>query len=449
MDDLHYSDKKRHTPSAGGDKYLNADYFDENFSLKFRKGQGNAQSFQKKAAPHSADEHTDAFDDDGIIDDVDELFKAPVRQTDTVKRPAPNGRPVRRAPASNGTRVPACGAHNTLPGDPSRVPTGKRVQSGKKKKRKKSNAFKIIIAVLLVLIIGVGGVAAYFYNRIDNMLDEVNYDDTIIQDRYLPSDAPASEGVRNILLIGSDARADGSVKGQRADTMILFTIDTKNQQLKLTSFLRDSYVYIPCLGYKGKMNAAYSKDGAQGVIDTIEYNYGIDVHNYVSVNFEGFETIIDLLGGVTVDGVTEKEARFMNSQAKTDIKAGSNHMDGYEALWYCRIRKLDSDFYRTQRQRKVLSAVVEKASKTKPTELLSLIEKALPYVKTDMHSDEIMALGKSAVGYIGYEMHQQQIPANGTWRDGNVNGSYVIDFDISKNKELLIDFVYKKAVKEG
>ena len=191
------------------------------------------------------------------------------------------------------------------------------------------------------------------------------------------------------------------------------------------------------------MNASFSNDGAQGVMDTIEYNFGIDVHDYVSVDFEAFETIIDLLGGVTVDGVTEKEAKYMNREAKTSIKAGSNHMDGYEALWYCRIRKLDSDFYRTQRQRKVLSAVIDKL-RADPEKLLDILNEAMPYVTTSISKKEIKSIGKSALTYVNYEVLQQQIPADKTWRDGNVNGSYVIDFDIAENKAILQEFIYGK-----
>ncbi len=459
MDKDYFSDKHKTDASADGDDiYLNADYFDENFSLNFRKGQGNAQSFQKK---EEADEELFTSFAGKEISDVPvyEPYKAEKEPSGAAVSRTPGARAVRpqgaRATHPQGARpvkrVPA--------GAPSRTPTGRKVDAHQtryvpqhsapvKRKAKKSNGFKITVAILSVLIILVGSLGVYAFSRINSMLGAVNYDDSIINDRYLPQDTPVSDSVKNILLIGSDERGDGSVKGRRSDTMILFTIDTASKQIKLTSFLRDSYVYIPCIQAKGKMNSAYSKDGAQGVIDTIEYNYSVDVHNYVSINFTGFEKVVDLMGGITVDGVTAKEARFMNSQADTNITEGSNHMNGYEALWYCRIRKLDSDFYRTMRQRKVMAAIIDKAKTMKITDLMNLVEEALPFVSTDLSKNEITSLAKKAVGYIGFETVQQQIPADGTWRDGKVNGSYVIDFDIEENKALLKDFVYGRVEKE-
>ena len=136
----------------------------------------------------------------------------------------------------------------------------------------------------------------------------------------------------------------------------------------------------------------------------------------------------------------------MNKEADTNITEGTNHMNGYEALWYCRIRKLDSDFYRTMRQRKVLSAIIKKASSMKYNDMLAVIEQVLPEISTDLSKKELKTLGLNAIAnYLGYEIVQQQVPADGTWRDGRVNGSYVIDFDIEANKEIVRNFVYNKV----
>ena len=480
MDDRYYSDKNGNTRPEGKDKYTKADYFDENFSLEFKKGKGNAQSFDKKVSVDD-DESFSSFVDSGDAEDIDGFFSKKTEAKPSQQRPSdpsrtPKGAPV-SAGAARGTAVKTAGgarpaaangqggqrtpgaASRTPAGRPSGAPAGRPVSSaGKKapqKKKGKSKAFIAIVSVLVVLIIAVGGFAAYMYSQVNKMIDNVNHDDTIVDDRYLPSDAPVSEEIVNILLIGSDERTNSkTVTGRRSDTMILLTIDSANSQLKLTSFLRDSYVSIPYTTESGeekiiknKMNAAYSKAGAQGVMDTIEYNFGVDVHDYVSVNFEAFEKIIDLLGGVTVDGVTEKEAKYMNKEAKTNIQAGSNHMNGFEALWYCRIRKLDSDFYRTQRQRKVLSAVIDQLKTMEMSEVLNILNEAFPYITTSLSQSEMKKLGINALSYVSYDVFQQQVPADKTWRDGNVNGSYVIDFDIALNKTIVQEFVYGKAEK--
>ena len=476
MEDRFFPDNKSGTQPEGRDKYIDADYFDETFSLKFKKGQGNAQSFEQQRIED--DESFVSFAQKLVAEDIDSLFddENSHKTADEAALPTdrtPKGRPVAPVasaahnPLVNTARKPVAaptyrkpsqsaqgnyGVFNSMPGDPSRVPSGDPVDGVEEGKSKKSVAFRIIVSVLIVLIAVAGAFVWYFLGSVDKKLDTINYDETIVDNVYLPPDAPVSEDVINILLIGSDERADGSVKGQRSDTMILLSIDTKNKQIKLASFLRDSYVYIPCLGKKGKMNASYSADkesggGAQGVMDTIEYNFGVDVHDYVSVDFEAFEKIVDLLGGVTVEGVTEKEARYMNREADTNIKAGTNHMNGYEALWYCRIRKLDSDFKRTERQRKVLSAIIE-GVKANPDKVLAILDEALPYVTTSISKKELKSMSVDALSYVSYEIVQQQVPDHDTLRDSSVNGSYVIEFDLEKNKTILQDFVYKKVEPE-
>ena len=475
MDDIYFSDKKKKAPQESSDKYLKTDYFDEEFSLEFKKRKGNAQSFAKES---NDDDSFSSFGDesgaeqkpsarrpvpsnelysDGKAEQDEAALEAPeykitpvksasarqVSSRSTYTRPVASrasGAPVRRTPS--GAPV----------GSASRTPTGKRMPaqnnlnpSGKRPpQKKKSNKKKIVLAVAVSLFLIVFGVAVWGYFTVDGMINNLDYDTTIVHDKYLSNDAPKSEGVKNILLIGSDARK--GVQGQRSDTMILLSIDSTNEQIKLTSFLRDSYVYIPAIEGKNKINASFGKGGAQGVIDSIEYNFGINVHNYAAIDFYAFEKLVDLMGGVTIEGVTAKEAKFMNKEAKTNIVEGTNHMNGYEALWYCRIRKLDSDFYRTMRQRKVLSAIIKKAGSMKYNEMLDVIEQVLPEVSTDLSKKELKTLGLNAIAnYLGYDIVQQQIPADGTWRDGRVNGSYVIEFDIDTNKEIVRNFVYNKV----
>ena len=222
----------------------------------------------------------------------------------------------------------------------------------------------------------------------------------------------------------------------------------KNGQIKLTSFLRDSYVYIPSKGYKTKLNAAFSYGGTQLVMDTIEYNFGVNIDNYVMVSFDAFQQIVDLMGGVTIEGVTAKEAQYMNDVVDIkSVKEGTNKMNGFTALWYCRIRKLDSDFYRTQRQRKVISAVISQAKKTNPITLANICKKVLPYISTDINKSELTTLAVGAVlSFLRYDMAQQQIPADGTWSAQRINGSDVIAMDIEQNKNILKTFLEEKYV---
>lgn len=210
----------------------------------------------------------------------------------------------------------------------------------------------------------------------------------------------------------------------------------------MTSFLRDSWVDIP--GEKhAKLNAACSWGGVQLVMDTLEYNFNIKIDKYVMVDFTMFKNIVNKLGGIDVE-ITEKEAKYMRDKVHLDVKAGeSEHLDGNEALWYCRIRYLDSDFMRTQRQRKVLTAVIAKLKEQSPIELFKIVKDVLPDVETDMSKKDMLVLGTGAVfKYIRYDLEQAQIPKDGTWKNARKNKQAVLEMDINANKEYLYDFLY-------
>lgn len=319
------------------------------------------------------------------------------------------------------------------------------------KSKKGSKAKKIAVGIFCVFLALILAVGAYGWS----ILGKINYDTTIrSENKYIKSSLLASDKkVRNILFIGSDERKDPSegVSGMRSDTMMLFSIDKKNKKIKLTSFLRDSYVCIPSTGNYRKLNAACSAGGAQLVIDTIEYNFKVDIDNYILIDFEAFKKFIDMIGGLDVDGVTEAEAKYMRDVVKApNVKKGKNHFTGGAALWYCRIRYLDNDFYRTQRQRKVISALMTQIKKTNPTTLMKAVETVMPMISTDIPRNDFLSLGVGAVTqYLRYDIMQHQVPAKGTWSDPFVRGEgQVLKMDIDQNTKLLYDFIYVQSETE-
>lgn len=494
MDDIYFSDKKRRNTNPNEDNqndFLETDYYDEDFSLDFKKGKGNAQSFisegrKKQDTGLLAEEFNELLEEAYSYSpsDYEPISEKPERseppRTVGGLDRTPHGRPVseRRTHGTLAQRQEQrpvssqrySGTNGNAPQRPvsSRTPTGQRVGSAAqgtgtnpsqprqvsrpvqnkapaKKRKKKNSSVKLKAFLAAAAILCVIAVALFGYGY--SVLGGLNYDDSITENRYLDSAAVSDDSIKNILFIGSDARGD--VSGQRSDTMILFSIDTKNRQIKLTSFLRDSYVYIPLLERKSKINASYSNGGAEATIDTVEYNFGVDVDNYVMVDFQTFEQVVDLLGGITVD-VTAKEAKYMNEDVDIrSVKEGTNEMNGKVALWYCRIRYLDNDFKRTERQRKVISAIIKKATKTNPFDLLNMVEEVVPNISTDLTRNELLNLGVNALfRYIRYDIVQQQIPADGTWYDSYVNGSYVIKLDEAKNRQILQEFLVNKIEEE-
>lgn len=325
--------------------------------------------------------------------------------------------------------------------------TDNRKKNKKKKRHPIRNTFIVFLCLIIVTISCVG---FYGYNTVDKLLSSFNTDEPLEENLYISSDELYSDPDQiNILLVGVDARE--TEIGSRSDTMMLVTLDNKNGQIKLTSFLRDSYVDVAGRNRWSKLNSAYFRGGIQMLVDTLELNFGVEIPYYALVDFEIFMTIVDELGGINVD-VTEKESYYTYHSGDVGvpvrIEAGEDVLlNGQQALWYSRIRYLDSDFMRTKRQRKVISAIVEKALTKEIPELLDLAETIIPLVKTNLDSDKILEVGIDAVldkAYT-YPIVQHRIPADKTWSDKTISGvGACLVMDMEENRELFRSFLSEK-----
>jgi len=308
--------------------------------------------------------------------------------------------------------------------------------------KRKKHPFRRLLAVLMIPVLLFAGVVGMVYN----MFSSVDYNETGHKDNvFLDSNQLVqNRAVKNILLLGVDRRnADDS---SRSDTMLMVSIDTVHKKIKLTSFLRDSYVYIPEKKKSNRLNAACTYGGAQMVMDTIEYNFNVRIDHYMLVDFSMFEDIINGLDGVSVD-ITEKEAKYMRNVVHLkNIQAGENiPLNGKEALWYCRIRKLDSDFMRTERQRKVMTALIQKAKKTNVFSLYGMGKDVVSQIETDMSPSDLTALTVSGVlRYLSYDVEQCSIPTEGTWQSKRINGNSVLSLDLEANSKYLKEFIYEE-----
>jgi polyisoprenyl-teichoic acid--peptidoglycan teichoic acid transferase len=308
-----------------------------------------------------------------------------------------------------------------------------------KKNKKRFLPLKIAVAFLLIVVVVFSAGFLYVYSlmRTTDYNEEGHKDNVYVDSNILKQD----ENVINILFIGVDARVEDTAS--RSDSMILFSIDKNNNKIKLTSFMRDTWVDIPDKGF-AKLNAACTYGGAQLVMDTLEYNLNIKINNYILVDFDAFMTIIDKLGGIEVE-ITDKEAETMRDDYFFKTQPGSDvHLDGNEALWYCRIRYLDSDFMRTFRQRKVVTSIIDKAEKTGIIELTGILKDVLPIVETDINPLDLTKLAMGATMlYRGYDIEQARIPADDTWHNATKKGQAVLEADIGANQIYLEDFLYK------
>ncbi len=243
--------------------------------------------------------------------------------------------------------------------------------------------------------------------------------------------------VLNIMLVGQDARP--GEKPSRSDTMILCTIRKSTGTVTLTSFLRDTYVKIPGYG-KAKMNVAYRVGGMKKLAATMLENFGVRVDYTVEVSFSGFSDVIEAIGGVDIE-LTEQEANRLNrpggaerdeDNSRWDLKAGMNHLNGQQALAYARIRKIDSDFKRTERQRKVLTAVLDKVRDLNLLQINSLVNKLVSMISTDMTNAQITACVLEYFPLLSdVELISQRIPQDNTYRYSTIKGAgdcVIIDF---------------------
>lgn len=242
----------------------------------------------------------------------------------------------------------------------------------------------------------------------------------------------------NVLLIGTDLDENYT---SRSDTMIVCNVNLDTKKVTLISFLRDCYVQIP--DHKdNKLNAAYAFGGVELLDKTLEENFGVVVDANVLVDFKAFQKVIDALGGVEVYLFSD-ECAYVNAGTKgNNYKEGYCLLDGEAALSYCRIRKLDSDFGRTERQRKVLTALYNKFHTITLKEALDLIDKVFPLVTTDITNSEMVSYAVKLLPIIREcEISPAHIPADGTWENANVRGMAVLVLDFDKNRALLKDII--------
>lgn len=330
----------------------------------------------------------------------------------------------------------------------------------------------IVLAVLLLLTLAVAGVAFIY---VDSMLGRMNYvsSDTTVtpeeassidreewvttgpedsspvidpSDVTFPSDLPDMEDqgkeIVNIMLVGQDARP--GEPAQRSDSMILMTFNRKTGEVILTSFLRDQYVPIPGFG-NTKLCHAYSYGGMTLLNKTLETQYGVQIDGNVTFNFEGFEKIIDMLGGVEIT-LTQKEARALSDlvAGKWWLEAGKQTLTGEQALRYARLRHIDSDFQRTERQRKVIMSVIEAYKNCSMSEMLEVLEETMPLITTNIPKTDIYSYAFNLFPMLsGAQMKTQQMPAAGTFQSGliKVSEGYMascqFNIDFAANREIL------------
>lgn len=313
--------------------------------------------------------------------------------------------------------------------------------SGKKKgKKKKSIGFKILmgfLAVILAIIVAGGG---YIYGLI-NKMDKVDLDKKdlgIVEEHF--DEYSNSDKIKSIALFGVDAEDGGA---GRSDSIMIATIDPVHNKLKVTSIMRDSYVDIPGYGMD-KINHAYAFGGPQLSIKTINENFGLNIEDFVAVDFSTLPTIIDTLGGLGIE-VTDEEVALINSYVTSSYlpSSGYQYLDGDQALYYSRIRSTaGGDFERTLRQRTVLNSLFSTLLNTPASSYNSVLNNILPYVQTNLSATTILDLGTKVLGVGNGVLEQERFPRDGYSEGATIDGVYYLKFDIESTITQMRDYIF-------
>lgn len=338
----------------------------------------------------------------------------------------------------------------------------------KKNKKKKPNmfirSFGIVLSVFLIgvfLLVGTETGRNLIYKHVSEFiyknvqLDNEDLDNDNVQHVIKPRQ---DDSVHNFLIFGIE-----EIGGARnTDAMMIATINTKDNTVKLTSLLRDTYVEIP--GYKdNKLNSAYSRGGVDLLIETIELNHKLQIDGYASVNFESFEAIVDILGGVTIE-LGEEEASYLNrtnyisNKAYRNVSPGINHLNGNQAMGYVRVRRVKTlgganyDYGRVVRQQRVLKALFNSAVSSK--NILQLVPKSkeiLSQVTTNLSQDQMQEAMREIVENKITTMETFRIPVDGAFEaPKSYNGiGYPLVLDWETNRIELYKFIFNYSEEEA
>lgn len=330
---------------------------------------------------------------------------------------------------------------------------------GRKQRRGRSAGVKVLAVVLAVLLVLT--IAAVVY--VQTKLNLINRPETVEalppEDEFFEVDENGEgyeekdpdavhwppnqdvfrdQNIINILLIGQDRRHGES--RARSDSMMIATINRRNKTVQVTSLMRDMYVQIP--GYSdNRINASYAFGGMELLNRTIEKNLLVYIDGNIEVDFDGFVQVIDQLGGIQVR-INSREAEHLRGQGFSGLSEGMAEMDGRLALAYSRIRRIGhADYERTERQRRVVTAVFQKVRRQGFTEIGQIISLMFPLITTDLSNQELLSLAYHVYLMDTDTLGTHRIPADGAFQPARIRGMAVLVPDLEKNRRIIKDII--------
>lgn len=309
-------------------------------------------------------------------------------------------------------------------------------------KNKRLSIGLVIFLVIIFLIVGVFvGSILYLKSKLNKITYKpVDVTDLGIEEEKMPT---ISEEYTRFVIFGSDSRDTSNQYAGRSDTIIIVVLDNVNKKINLISIPRDTYVDVPGYGYT-KINHAYAYGQEQLSLKTINSNFGLNLTQYVTIDFSGLVDSIDMVGGVEVY-LTQEEVDFINGGMDAANKVagpGLVNLNGKQALKHSRNRYVGSDFVRAYRQRTILISLLNKIMQKDVDEILALSDSLLVNVTTNMDINKYKSLFKEVAGdrqsYLK-NISSVQIPAEEYGYPYWLDGIYYYNFDMNRAKA---DFIY-------
>lgn len=305
---------------------------------------------------------------------------------------------------------------------------------GNKKKKKKSVGFKILMVVLALLIFAVAAALSYGFSIVNKMESvDLEKDDLGITSKEDLKKYAKADDIKNIALFGIDSE-DGT---GRSDAIMIATIDSAHNKLKITSVMRDSFVNIPEHGMD-KINHAYAFGGPALAIKTLNENFGLNIDEFASVNFDSLPTLVEAFGGVEIT-LNDAEAVYVSGIGS----GGTYTLNGEQALSYSRIRKVGNDYERTERQRTVLTALFKKGLSMPKTSYPSMVNTIAPVLTTSLNTSDILSLATKVVTMGNGNLLQDRFPRDeDIIPNDSTDGIYYMKFDIPSVRQKMQDYIF-------
>lgn len=322
---------------------------------------------------------------------------------------------------------------------------------------------KIILTVIIIIILIIGIAIFAISSTLSNMIkSDLDTSDLAINDELYNElteyeiTKKEFDSIINIAFFGSDSRDLNNINSGRADTIMVISINPIRKSVKMISIPRDTYANVPGYG-KTKINHSYAYGQEQLAIKTINSNFGLNIKEYVTINFEGLINVINAVGGVDLV-ITKEELKVLNEYLKESYSVsgktytpmteyGDVHMNGEQALAHCRDRYVGDDFTRASRQREVLQKVMEKVSQKSFGEIVELVDIFLKQVRTNINVTDYLGMGASVFTNMNDYMSNiisAQVPSTDYGKGDYIDGIYYFVADLNICKKDMYDYIYNK-----